>query len=100
MLALRLPENIEVRLSALAKITGRSKSFYAREAILQHLEALESHYLPPLESKLVQDKIEYERWFRAQVQEGIDQADSSDAEFLSIEQVDAEIEKIIHDIKS
>ncbi len=45
MLALRLPKEIERRLEALAKRTGRSKSFYAREAILEHLEDLEAAYL-------------------------------------------------------
>jgi predicted transcriptional regulator len=34
MLALRLPPEIEERLDALAKRTGRSKSYYARQAIL------------------------------------------------------------------
>jgi RHH-type rel operon transcriptional repressor/antitoxin RelB len=45
MLALRLPTEIEERLDALAKATGRTKSFYAREAILEHLEDLEDIYL-------------------------------------------------------
>jgi len=45
MLALRLPPDIEKRLANLAKKTGRSKSFYAREAILTHLEDLEDGYL-------------------------------------------------------
>jgi RHH-type rel operon transcriptional repressor/antitoxin RelB len=45
MLALRLPPDIEKRLSELARKTGRSKSFYAREAILQHLDDLEDAYL-------------------------------------------------------
>jgi len=45
MLALRLPEEIERRLEELARRTGRSKSFYAREAILEHLEDLEDTYL-------------------------------------------------------
>ena len=45
MLALRLPPEIEQRLDALARKTGRSKSFYAREAILEHLEELEDSYL-------------------------------------------------------
>jgi RHH-type rel operon transcriptional repressor/antitoxin RelB len=45
MLALRLPLDIEKRLDALAKKTGRSKSFYAREAILRHLEDLEDLHL-------------------------------------------------------
>jgi len=45
MLALRLPSEIEERLEALAKATGRTKSFYAREAILEHLDDLEDTYL-------------------------------------------------------
>lgn len=45
MLALRLPPEIEKRLEELARRTGRSKSFYAREAILEHLEDLEDTYL-------------------------------------------------------
>ena len=45
MLAIRLPEEIEARLDQLAKRTGRSKTFYAREAILAHLDNLEDLYL-------------------------------------------------------
>lgn len=45
MLAIRLPERIEKRLDRLAKRTGRTKTYYAREAILQHLEDLEDIYL-------------------------------------------------------
>lgn len=45
LLALRLPAQIEKRLDQLAKKTGRSKSFYAREAILRHLEDLENFHL-------------------------------------------------------
>ena len=45
MLALRLPTDIEKRLDELAARTGRTKSFYAREAILEHLEDLEDGYL-------------------------------------------------------
>lgn len=45
MIAIRLPAEIEARLDALAKATGRSKSFYAREAILEHLDDLEDLYL-------------------------------------------------------
>jgi RHH-type rel operon transcriptional repressor/antitoxin RelB len=41
MLAIRLPPDIEKRLAALAKKTGRTKTYYAREAILTHLENLE-----------------------------------------------------------
>jgi RHH-type transcriptional regulator, rel operon repressor / antitoxin RelB len=45
MLAIRLPENIENRLKVLAENTGRKKTFYAREAILKHLDDLEDIYL-------------------------------------------------------
>jgi RHH-type rel operon transcriptional repressor/antitoxin RelB len=45
MLAIRLPEEVEKRLEALAKATGRTKTFYVREAILEHLEDLEDIYL-------------------------------------------------------
>lgn len=45
MLAIRLPEEIETRLENLARRTGRSKTFYAREAILEHLDDLEDLYL-------------------------------------------------------
>lgn len=45
MLAIRLDPEIESRLERLAKLTGRTKTFYAREAILEHLEDLEDLYL-------------------------------------------------------
>jgi len=45
VLAIRLPTEIEDRLEALAKATGRSKTFYARQAILEHLDDLEDVYL-------------------------------------------------------
>lgn len=45
MLAIRLPADIEKRLTRLAKRSGRTKTYYAREAILTHLEDLEDAYL-------------------------------------------------------
>jgi RHH-type rel operon transcriptional repressor/antitoxin RelB len=45
MLALRLPPELERRLDALAKKIGRSKSWFAREAILRQIEDLEDFYL-------------------------------------------------------
>ena len=45
MLAIRLSDETESRLGALAKQTGRTKTFYAREAILTHFEDLEDYYL-------------------------------------------------------
>lgn len=45
MLSVRLPENIERRLAEIARKTGRTKTYYVREAILMHLEELEDIYL-------------------------------------------------------
>lgn len=45
MLAIRLPDEIEARLASLAKATGRTKTYYAREAIVAHLDDLEDVYL-------------------------------------------------------
>jgi len=45
MLAIRLSEEIEERLEKLAKKTGRTKTYYAREAIVRHLDDLEDTYL-------------------------------------------------------
>jgi RHH-type transcriptional regulator, rel operon repressor / antitoxin RelB len=45
MLAIRLSDKLEKRLDRLAKRTGRTKTYYAREAILQHLDELEDIYL-------------------------------------------------------
>jgi RHH-type rel operon transcriptional repressor/antitoxin RelB len=44
-LSVRLPEDVETRLEALAQKTGRTKTFYIREAVLGHLEDLEDYYL-------------------------------------------------------
>ncbi len=45
MLAIRLPQSVEKRLEKLARRTGRTKTFYVREAILKYLENLEDTYL-------------------------------------------------------
>ena len=45
MLAIRLDQEVESRLEQLAKKTGRTKTYYAREAILEHLEDMEDYYL-------------------------------------------------------
>ena len=45
MLAVRLDAEVERRLETLAARTGRTKTFYAREAIEAHLEDLEDFYL-------------------------------------------------------
>ncbi|HVH31548.1 MAG TPA: TraY domain-containing protein, partial [bacterium] len=41
MIAVRLPPEVERRLKKLARKTGRTRTFYVREAILQHLDDLE-----------------------------------------------------------
>lgn len=45
MLAVRLDKALEERLERLAATTGRTKTFYAREAIEAHLDDLEDFYL-------------------------------------------------------
>lgn len=45
MLAIRLPADLERRLDDLARKTGRTKSFYARQAIVEHIDDLEDAYL-------------------------------------------------------
>lgn len=43
--SLRLPAETMRRLDALARETGRSKSYYLREAVQMHMEELEDTYL-------------------------------------------------------
>lgn len=45
MLAIRLQPDIENRLNTLAKQTGRTKTYYAREAILRYLDDMEEQYI-------------------------------------------------------
>ncbi|HME27799.1 MAG TPA: TraY domain-containing protein [Acetobacteraceae bacterium] len=45
MLAIQLPDDIEQRLEALARATGRSKESYLQEAIVEYLGDLEDFYL-------------------------------------------------------
>jgi len=66
MLSIRLDPEIERRLAELARRTGRTKSYYARELIEGNLEDLEDHYLaearlekrrPPLTSRQVRREL-------------------------------------------
>ena len=45
MIAVRLPATVEKRLDRLARRTGRTKSYYIREALLNHLDDLEDIYI-------------------------------------------------------
>lgn len=44
-ISLRLPDDVEARLKNLAAKTGRSKTFYAIEAICEYIDDLEDLYL-------------------------------------------------------
>lgn len=44
LIAIRLPQEIENRLAALAAKTGRTKTYYARKAILELIEDMEDIY--------------------------------------------------------
>jgi RHH-type transcriptional regulator, rel operon repressor / antitoxin RelB len=44
-ISIRLPSDVETRLNELAARTGRSKTFYATEAIVDHIDDLEDLYL-------------------------------------------------------
>ena len=48
MLSIRLPAEIERRLEELARRTGRTKTYYARAAILEQLDDLEEVHLAEL----------------------------------------------------
>jgi RHH-type transcriptional regulator, rel operon repressor / antitoxin RelB len=67
MLAVRLPSEIEERLTKLAQRTGRTKTFYAREAILRHLEEMEDTYLAV--NRL---KRSAKRWTLEELEKGLD----------------------------
>ena len=67
MLAIKLPEEIENRLAELAAKTGRTKTYYVREAILEHLDELEEKYLA-IERLEKPEK----RWTLDEVEKGID----------------------------
>jgi RHH-type transcriptional regulator, rel operon repressor / antitoxin RelB len=61
MLALRLNQETEARLDHMAKITGRSKHFYAIEAVETHLRGLESKYLSAQEQANIQATVDFAR---------------------------------------
>ncbi len=44
IIGIRIPKSIGQRLDTLARRTGRTKTFYIREAILEHLDDLEDIY--------------------------------------------------------
>lgn len=67
MLAVRLPDDVEKRLGALAHKTGRTKTYYVREAVIQHIEDLEDIYL-----SLNRLEKPTKRWSLEDLEKGID----------------------------
>lgn len=59
MLVIRLSDDIEKRLAHLAEVTGRTKTFYAREAIVEHLDDLEDQYLATYRLKHPMDRMSH-----------------------------------------
>ena len=45
MASLRLSQELENRLDHLAEITGRTKTFYIRQLIEEHIDELEDRYV-------------------------------------------------------
>jgi RHH-type transcriptional regulator, rel operon repressor / antitoxin RelB len=43
--SIRLPEDIERRLEAMAQKSGRTQAIYIREMIVRHLDEMEDYYL-------------------------------------------------------
>ena len=52
-ISIRLPSDMEIRLKNLAARTGRSKTYYVTEAILEHLDDLEDLYLAERELEAI-----------------------------------------------
>jgi RHH-type rel operon transcriptional repressor/antitoxin RelB len=69
MLAIRISEDVENRLNNLASKTGRTKTYYARKAILEFLEDMEDTYLA-IERLENPEK----RWTQEELRAGIDLA--------------------------
>ena len=44
MISIRLPEEMETRITNLAKSTQRSKSFFVKEALSNYLDDMEDYY--------------------------------------------------------
>lgn len=70
MLAIRISEDIETRLGQLAHKTGRTKTYYAREALLRYIEDMEDEYLA-----LSRIETPTKRWTLEDLEQGIDLED-------------------------
>ena len=69
MLSVRLAPEIMERLELLADKTGRTKSFYAREAILRYLEDMEDTFIA-----IERLETPAKRWTLAELENDVDLA--------------------------
>lgn len=53
MIAVRMPAEVEARLDILAKKTGRTKTYYVREAVVEYIDDLEDLYLAEEELRAI-----------------------------------------------
>ena len=67
MLAIRISHDIESRLQHLAHQTGRTKTYYAREAILRFIEDMEDEYIA-----LSRIETPTKRWSLDELDQGVD----------------------------
>ncbi|MEI9969250.1 MAG: TraY domain-containing protein [Terracidiphilus sp.] len=67
MLAARIPHALESRLEKLAKLTGRPKSFYVRQALTTHLDEIEDTY-----TALYRLENPARRWTLDELEKGLD----------------------------
>ena len=67
MIAVRLSAEIEQRIAQLAARTGRTKTYYIKEAIMQHLDEMEDKYLA-----LERLEKPAKRWTLDEMEQGLD----------------------------
>jgi RHH-type transcriptional regulator, rel operon repressor / antitoxin RelB len=70
VLAVRIPESLEKRLEKLAKLTGRPKSFYVRQALTAHIDEIEDTYIA-----LYRVENPSRHWTLDELEKGLDQRD-------------------------
>jgi RHH-type transcriptional regulator, rel operon repressor / antitoxin RelB len=68
VLAVRIPETLEKRLEKLARLTGRPKSFYVRQALTAQLDEIEDVY-----TALYRLENPARRWTLDEIERGLDQ---------------------------
>lgn len=58
MINFRADDDLNARLERLAKLTGRSKTFYVREAVTTHIDDLEDVYLADQVMERLENNVE------------------------------------------